>query len=480
MSNNNSVSSRPLAVDLDGTLLRTDSLLELALKAIGQGKWCPFITLGRGRAAFKQALADSVTLELDTLPWNDQVMGLINQVRASGRPVWLVTAANEALAGEVAAHFGFFEGVIASGSRNIKGDSKAEVLESKFGSKEFDYVGDAFCDLAVWSRCRIPYVVGNQRILYAKVKKLNPEAVNIDSASQGALFSLLKALRPHQWSKNLLVFVAMFLSHQFNTATFFTSLAAFAIFCLCSSGGYLINDLLDLESDRKHPQKNRRPFASGQVGLGAGVAASFALFGSALVLSLWLLPFTFLLVAVLYSVLTVSYSFHFKTVPLVDVIMLACLYTIRIVAGSCALLISVSPWILSFSMFLFLAVAIVKRISELAMSDRRQLEINARRGYRPEDCSVLIALTAGSICATVLTILLYVTDADSVSRLYDNAIILTFFCPVLFYWMARLLFLAVRGLLPHDPVLFALKDKVSYICLVIGLIVYVSATGFQL
>lgn len=472
------VKNKVLVLDLDGTLLKTDSLWELFLIAIAGGNFSILFWLLRGRVEFKRRLAALHGYDLSLWPWNMEVLKLAKSWKAQGGEVWLATAANIVLAEHISRHFEFFAGVLGSdGTTNLKGKHKARALVEKFGEKGFAYAGDASCDLAIWQHCAAAYIVERHDKLYPQVVKICPEVHRI-AGGVGGLKALFKAMRPHQWSKNALVLIAPLLAHDFSFFAFFYSFIAFIVFCLLASSGYLVNDLLDLETDRKHPKKKMRVFASGNCSLAHGAIGA----GVLVFIALLLLPLFnsfFALLAFGYFTLTILYSLQFKRILLFDVVVLAILYSIRLVAGTVAIGAGLSIWILAFSFFVFGSLSLAKRIGEIIRLRGAQVAQSSRRGYTIEDASALAALDGGCICGATLTLALY-SGEHNASVQYSAPSFLLLFCPIIFYWLARFLVLAHRGQMHYDPVSFALRDKQSLLCLSAGALIYAIASGWLL
>ncbi len=470
---------RPLVLDLDGTLLRTDTLAETLLRLVATDPLAlaeAAATLRQGRAAFKRHVAAAQALDAATLVYHEEVLALAREAHDAGRPVYLVTAADQAIADGVAAHLGIFDGVYASdGTRNLKGAAKSALLVDRFGEGGFDYAGDAAVDLAVWRHAATAIVVDPAPGLLRRAKAVCASVRVVGRAPSQAQYLRVwaRALRLHQWAKNILVFLPVIAAHRMGFATLSQAAIGFVAFSLCASSVYLLNDLLDLPHDRLHPSKCRRPFASGALKLNQAPAMIAACLGGGFLLALTLNP-RFLLMLTVYYACTVTYSFGLKRRPVWDVMMLAGLYTLRVFAGSAATGIRISPWLLAFSLFLFFSLAVVKRQTELVQHLRSgKTEKLSGRGYMPEDLGVLSAMAASSGYMAVLVMALYVNSAD-VLPLYRHPTALWTLCPILLFWISRVLMLAHRGRLHDDPVVFALRDRVSVLLGGIGLCAFVA------
>ena len=475
MNQNNDIGKMvPLVLDLDGTLLRTDSLWEMLCLELSAGSFGFIKALCGGKVALKKYLAERARLSPEILPWNDDILALGREAKKKGREVWLATAACEIWAEKVAENFGFFSGVLATNEKNLKGEAKAAVLAEKFGLNGYDYAGDAFYDLPVWEKARAAYVVTDNKKLVAKAAKSNPNLTHIPCGDRAAS-AALNALRPHQWAKNALLFTSFFLGHIFTLHAFLLCLLGFCLFCMVASSGYMINDLLDLTADRRNPEKRFRPFAAGILPVSTGFLLASTLMATAFILGALLLPPVFSVALIVYAVVTLLYSLRLKRIAILDVIILSLLYVLRIAAGIFALSIQLSLWIFIFSLFIFLALALCKRIAELRILASIGMSFDKHRDYQPEDLHFLCALSASAICAATMTLALYVGDALAF-KYYVEPQWLLLFCPVLLFWLGRFILLAWRGKMKSDPVLFALKDKISLACLGIGFILYTLAT----
>jgi 4-hydroxybenzoate polyprenyltransferase/phosphoserine phosphatase len=362
----------PLAVDVDGTLLRTDLLQEAALQFTARYPLQTPLILGwlmQGKAALKTHLADRVDPGVASAPLRDEVMALVRAAQAEGRPVYLASASDRRYVEALAARIGGIAGVFATGDgTNLSGRAKAEQLTAAFGVGGYDYVGDSQVDFQVWRSARRVLAVARSDGFAARVKRTFPDAV-IVASPRAKLRSYARAMRPHQWAKNTLVFLSVIAGHHFDAATILATTVAFVCFCAAASSAYILNDLLDLPSDREHPTKVNRPFASAMVPIANGLALSAALMTLAVGLS-FILPLRFTLTLGAYVVTTLAYSFVLKRRPIIDVITLGGLYTLRVFAGLAATTAATSQWLLIFSLFLFLSLAVVKRCAELV--ERRQ------------------------------------------------------------------------------------------------------------
>ncbi len=451
-----------LAVDLDGSLLRTDLLVESTLALLGRRPWLALRFPGwmlRGKAHFKREVASRVELDIASLPWDGRVLELVRAAKGA-RPLVLCTASDEKLARAVADHLGLFDEVIASdGRRNMSGSAKAQALVERYGEKGFDYIGNTGIDLKVWPHARQAIVANAPASLARAAGKVSTLGQHLPVVD-GGVRDWVRALRLHQWLKNLLVFLPLLASHQFfNPVAIMDAAVAFVAFGLCASGVYLLNDLLDLAADRHHPRKRARPFAAGRLPLVQGLLLSPLLTLASFGLALRLSP-KFAAVLVLYYALTLAYSFRLKRKAMLDVMVLAGLYTLRIIAGSVLLVAAPSFWLLAFSMFLFLSLAMLKRYTELRTLLVDGKEASLGRGYTVDDLPLVQSLGGASGYLAVLVLALYINSTAS-ELLYRRPQVLWLLCPLLLYWISRAWMIAHRGRMRDDPVLFAVTDRTS-------------------
>jgi len=430
----------------------------------------------RGRANLKARLAQVVQPETEFLPFREEVLQIVRERKRQGGEVLLVTASNEILARQVAAECGHFDDVLASsGTVNLKGETKKSVLEKKFGVKRFDYVGDSSSDMPVWQSAHTAIVVGRDANFVRKVSKINENVMHL-SEELPPVLPWLKLLRLHQWAKNLIIFVPLLTSHRILDLPVLSQGAlAFFSFSFLASGTYIFNDLCDLDNDRAHATKRRRPLAYGSVGLPAAVVAAFSLVLMAVAIGS-LLGTVFLGVLAVYCAVSTLYSSVLKRVALVDVIVLAGLYIWRLVAGGVATGIALSNWLISFALFVFASLALAKRYVELSDASGAKASHTPSprgRGYLASDMQVVLAMGISSAVVSCLVVLLYVNSPE-VIELYRHPHALFLLAPLVLYWIGRVWMLASRGQLHEDPVLFAVKDKCSYIvaaCMLVVLLV---------
>jgi 4-hydroxybenzoate polyprenyltransferase len=464
-------SACPLVIDLDGTILRSDLLVESALAHVRSHPdeaFHPLYWLSRGKAYLKERLAESNDIDAARLPYNEPLIDFIREARDDGREIVLATASHRIYAEQIADYLDVFDRVLATeGSTNLSAGTKRDALVAEFGEGGFDYAGNSRDDLQIWAVARHAYLVDPEFGVEAAARKLgNVEAV-INTPGQ-PLRLWAKAMRLHQWTKNLLIFVPLIAAHQLgNAALLLDGLLAFLFFGLCASSVYLLNDLLDLEDDRHHPSKHRRPFASGQLSLKSGLALIPVLLAVAFFGAFLLLPWQFGAVMGVYYLLTLTYSLSLKRLMMIDVITLGMLYTLRIIAGTFAFGVTPTFWMLTFSMFLFQSLALVKRYAELREARRKGDTGKTRgRGYFPGDLDMIASLGSASGYLSVLVLALYVQDVNIVV-LYNHPKVIWLSCPLLLFWISRMWMLTHRGQMHDDPVVFAIKDRSS---LVIGVL----------
>ncbi len=464
MTDESKSSPRPLCVDLDGTLVKTDTFAQALLLLI-RTRPAALLSIPRwaaeGLAAFKQRIAQEVLLDPAALPFHSDFLSFLKSEHEKGRKLVLATASDKSVARRVADHLGLFSEVIASdGLVNLKAEHKRDALVALFGEQGFDYAGNASDDRIVWEAAAEVIAVnpcGSVR------RALRGKEVTFFEDRPAKWKAWLKAIRVNQWMKNILVFLPMLLAHEWSDpALFGKAILAFFAFSFAASAIYVLNDLFDLHADQHHPRKRKRSFAAGNLSLmGAAVAAPLLVL-AAFAIAVHL-PAAFTAVLLIYLVTTTLYSWRLKQIALLDVMTLAGLYTIRILAGSAAYGVETSPWLVAFSIFIFFSLAVVKRYAELLEATQEQPEkIHARgRGYRISDLPLLVGFGAGSGCVSVLVLALYI-NSEKVMQFYKNPAALWLLCPLLLYWIARIWLLAGRGELSDDPLDFAARDPQTW------------------
>ena len=452
----------PLVIDLDGTLIHSDLLHESVLYLLKEKPWLFFYLpywLLKGKARLKSELAKVIEFPIDSLPYNEELIGYIREQRGLGREIILCTASNQNSAQSVANYLGIFDGVLASNEHiNLAGIVKAKTLSDRYGDRGFDYAGNSHADLAVWANAHRAIIVNGASSLVKKVNDLFVVEKIFPPPTTG-FKSWIKVFRLHQWVKNILIFMPAIAAHTSMTGALWKDLIlAFFSFSLCASFVYVLNDLLDLESDRRHLRKRYRPFASGQVPIWIGVVLAPILILSSLLLAVDV-GNSFLYWLLIYLALTSFYSWGLKRLVIVDVLTLAILYTLRIVAGAAAMEMPLSFWILAFSIFLFLSLAFIKRDAELQSHDGEGQQLHGR-GYITSDASLIQQLGVSSGYAAVLVLALYI-NSENVVRLYRMPEMIWGAVPLLLWWLSWMWFQANRGLMHDDPIVFAIKDRTS-------------------
>jgi 4-hydroxybenzoate polyprenyltransferase len=469
--------SIPLCVDLDGTLVNSDTLVESAVLLVKANPFYLFslvFWLFSGKAYLKEQIASRTNVAVATLPFNQPLVIWLREQRKAGRKLVLVTAANYRIAEAISVHLDLFDEVIAStATRNMSASTKRDELVARFGRGGYDYVGNSRDDVKVWSACRRAVLVNASDAVAAQaapleaVEKAFPREYNQWKA-------LLKGMRPHQWSKNLLIFVSMFVAQTYTDISLLVAtIIAFISFCLCSSSVYLINDLMDMETDRAHSEKHTRPFASGRAPVTLGVLAMPVLLLASGLLAWWA-GAMFLVALVLYFIVTLAYSLVIKRIAMMDVLVLAILYTLRIIAGASVAHELPSVWLMSFSMFIFTSLAMAKRYAELRSLDAESGAWASGRGYHVTDLSIIAQLGTASGYISILVLALYI-DTQEMQDAYQDQRMIWLLCPLLMYWIGRIWLLAGRGVLTQDPVVFATRDKVSYMVFLMGMLTFVLA-----
>ncbi len=455
----------PLCVDLDGTLIKTDLLWESLLVLLKQNPLLAILLpwwLLKGKAHLKHEIARRVTLDASTLPYDQELVEFLSNERRAGRELMLATASHTSYAQAVAAHLGLFDERVYGSDRsvNLKGARKVALLVERYGARRFAYAGNSTADFPVWAEAGEAIVVNASATVVSRARTLTTVS-RVFSTPVTWVKQVAKALRVHQWAKNVLVFVPVLASHQLTNGRLLLQAGlAFFSFSLCASSVYIVNDCLDLESDRRHPRKRNRPFASGSLSIPFGLALAAACLLGGILLA-FALPRLFWLVLAGYLVLTTAYSLYLKQFVLLDVIILAQLYTVRVYGGGAATGVPPSHWLLTFSLFLFLSLALVKRFTELRLMSQAEGEGLPGRGYWVTDVEHVSSIGTASGLLAVLVLALYISSKE-VLLLYTHADVLWLVCPVMLYWISRVWMLAYRNRMDDDPVVFAVKDPKSY------------------
>jgi HAD superfamily hydrolase (TIGR01549 family) len=454
-----------IVVDLDGTLVMTDTFAASLLEALRKHPFCFVVLIAalfRGRAFCKRIAAALGELNVASLPYNEPLIDYLRQQRAYGRHLVLATGADLSIATRVAEHLGIFDEVIGSdGECNVVGAEKLRAIQARIGDVPFTYAGDSRADMKIWLRSDKAILVGAPRSCARQLSAANIEVQRAFERPTGTWKSLVRGLRPHQWAKNILVFVPVLLAHQlWNPLVMRHALLAFLGLSFCASALYVVNDLLDLQADRLHPTKRRRPLASGQVGLGAGLGLGVLVGVTAIGIGVTL-PVQSSILLSAYAAASLLYSLRLKRMLFLDVVSLALLYALRVLYGGSATGIKISVWTLAFSLFLFASLATVKRLAELRRVNLAESGLQGFRGYRECDVNQLSSLASAAGYAAVLVLALYINSPE-VQLLYRHPQGLWLLCPILIYWISRCTLIANRGDLEDDPVAFALKDRATW------------------
>ncbi|MBK1653893.1 4-hydroxybenzoate polyprenyltransferase [Allochromatium vinosum] len=469
-----------LVVDLDGTLTPTDTLAESVVKLVKQSPsnlvWLA-LSLPKGKAAFKRFVAANSTFSAATLPYREPLLDYLRNEREGGRRLILATASHETIAEGVSTHLGIFDEVIATDTINLKGTNKLDAIRKAVG-EDFVYAGDSAADLPIWESAKAAILVGANDTTSEAVRRVRPVEAEFPR-DPVQLRTWAKALRIHQWLKNLLIFVPVLTAFSFlDVGKLVDSAVAFLAFSLAASATYVVNDLWDLDSDRIHPRKRRRPLASADVSIVSALVVSafclvagFALAG--------MLSTQFLLILVLYLIVTSSYSWVLKQYVLIDVIILSLLYTLRIIAGSVAIGVMTSTWLLAFSVFLFLSLALVKRCAELVALEKAGDVATSGRDYRVTDLTVLWPLGVGAAMSAVVVFGLFISSPETAVR-YGTPLALWLVALGLIYWLSRLWIKTGRGEMHDDPVVYAIKDRGSRIVVFFMTATMIAAHYFEI
>ena len=467
-----------LFVDLDGTLIKSDLLFECLVPIIKNYFYAIFLApfwLLKGKAYLKDKFSDLVSINPEILPYNNNVLEYIRKEKENGSKIILATASNIKLAKSISDYLGIFDDVIASSKEeNLKGKNKLNkiklYIENNNTNKEFSYIGDSEADVKIFNETNIPIVVGNKNV-FNKIKSKNDKTTFVDGENDFSLKKFFKMIRTYQWVKNFLIFLPLILAHKFlDVNLLLKALVAFFSFSFLASSVYIINDIMDVESDRIHPSKKNRPIASGAVKISSALKVAFILMPLSFIISIFLGK-EFLFVLLTYFITTSCYSFYLKKIMLVDILFLSLLYTVRIFAGGVALNIYLSPWLFMFSLFFFFSLACAKRYSELyAVRNNLQDEIKGR-GYQAQDLEQIQIFGSSSGYIAILIFALYI-QSDISMKLYKTPSFFWALCPIMLYWISRVWLLSHRGQMTQDPIIFALKDKVSYVVLILSIIIF--------
>jgi len=476
-----SKTNTPLVVDLDGTLTPTDTLVESLIHVIKQSPLNLLrvpLWLLKGRAGFKASIAEKTRLATESLPYRESLVTYLRAEKAQGRRIILATAAHHSIAEGVARHLGLFDQVLATTpDHNLKGHAKLKAIQKNVG-ESFVYAGDTQADLPIWQAAKAAILVGVPPALAATVREKTPIEREFPN-EKVTLTDWLRALRVHQWLKNLLLFVPLLTAFSFMELGKWLSMGqAFLAFSMAASATYIINDLWDLDSDRLHPRKRLRPFASAKLPILHGVAVAGVGLASAFLLA-YTVSTSFCLMLFAYLVLTSAYSWTLKKYVLIDAVMLSLLYTLRILAGAVAIKVATSSWLLAFSVFIFLSLALVKRCAELVSLEKSGQAMAHGRDYRVSDLTVLWPFGTGAALSAVVVFGLFISTPETQIR-YATPQLLWLVAIGLVYWLGRLWIKTSRGEMHDDPVVYAIKDYGSRITIAGMLVAMLLAHFFSL
>lgn len=466
--------SKILCVDLDGTLVRTDTIYEI-LAYLFKNKIGIFflvvLAIFRGRPYFKKKLFEAYPDIPLVLPFNKEFLEYLKNEKENGRKLVLVTAANQGVADKFAREIPLFDAAFGSDEkRNLKSHEKAAFLNSLYGKGEYDYAGNSSADYAVWESTHEAIVVNASICVTERAKKVASVSHIFDKQKSFA-WSLLKAIRPHQFSKNLLVFLPFLTNHIYSLSLFTLSCLAFIAFSLITASVYLINDTLDAQLDRMHPKKQHRPIANGDLNIQKAFFCTLFFLITGFAIAYITLPFAFFLFLMAYFLITQAYNFLFKQHPVIDAFSLTILYTLRLLAGIAAINAFYSPWLIGFSLFFFLSLAFTKRDIELYNHIHKH---PAQRKYLAEDKLFVQIISIVSGYMSILILALY-TQSQIALSLYQYPYMLWAIILMLSYWLTRVFFLANRGEIDEDPVSFALRDKLSWFLVILSIFLMIWA-----
>lgn len=467
-----------LFVDLDGTLVATDTLFESIVLFL---KINPFRIIHlllwylKGKVYFKEQLSRNVTINTALLPYRQEVLDYIRKAKAQGKQVVLATATHQKIANAVSSHLSIFNGVIATNqSYNLKGKRKLDAILNYVGEQSFDYIGDSKADISIWQAARKAIIINpSSSLLKGLGNNTNIKTIKTGRSSSNVR-AWIKAIRIHQWFKNILLFLPIIMAHRFfDLDLLLDNVLVFISFSLTASAGYIFNDILDLEADRQHPIKKQRPFAAGLLSVKSGFIAFLFLILCGFTIALFTIPMLFSIILLLYLIITTTYSLFLKRKMIIDVIALSILYNIRIIAGGVAITVPISSWLIVFSMFFFISLAFMKRYNDLiTLGDIKQNMVG--RGYIKEDLAIVgsAGLSSGYISLLVFTLYIY---SDHVKALYKQPFLLWLVIPVILYFISRMWLKTTRGEMTNDPIIYIIKDRFSYIILVIIIAIFILA-----
>jgi len=474
--------NNPVIVDLESALIRTNITIESCLLYLKKYPLGLFKLLGwylRGILVLKEKISAVVIPNPELLPYNKAVLDYLVNAHEEGKEIYLVSSADQRAVDMVSKHLNIFSGAIGSdNNRNLTGQAKLEAINEKVGNKNFEYIGYSKGDDLIVENANAVVICTNKtgKNNHLKSKRNSKEKKEVNCDNVGGLKYWIKTLRIYQWSKNTLLFLALLMSHRMLEADLLLkSTFAFLAFSLIASSVYILNDLFDLEDDRQHPTKKERPLASGNISVSGGLLIVPLLIIGGFTISISQLPKLHTLVLLLYLLATTGYSLYLKEVLFVDVILLGLLYTLRVLAGGFATGVEVSSWLLGFSGFFFLSLAFMKRYTDLILFKKNNQEELFGRGYSLNDSEFVIKAGIASAFVSLLILALYITS-DQVLLLYNQPALLWLTIPLILYWLMNMWYNTNKGKMSDDPIIFAIKDKASYIVFILVLVIIISAT----
>ena len=466
-----------LLVDLDKTLIKSDYLQESFINCFSQNIFSPitsiFILLKNGKAFLKKYLFNKANISIESLPYNKKVLDVIYQWKEKNpeKKVILISATYHEVVERIANHLECFDDWHGTRDENLKSEIKLKKIKDLTGGESFTYIGDSFADLVIWKNAKKCYLVNPSKRLLKAVTKINDSIEIIASKKSNLFFEVIKTIRVHQWVKNLLIFIPAILSLKPFVDLLEVLVSGFFAFSFIASAFYILNDLFDIESDRVHHSKKHRAFASGSLSIIQGFFIFIFLIVAAILISISL-PQTFQLLLLLYAVATFAYSKYLKKLVILDILTLSSLYLLRVIIGGALAEITISNWLLTFSVFFFLFLASIKRWVEL---NKLNVEVISGRGYQISDKSFVTNLSYFSGLVSILVICLYIESQQALT-LYNQSKILWLIPIILLYWVLETLFKVERGQIDEDPVKYALKSKTSYISLIGFIIIFLLST----
>lgn len=466
-----------LFVDLDKTLIKSDFLLESFVRYFSKNIFAPILCLGvlitKGKVGLKEFLSNKSDISVENLPYNQQVLDAIYQWKENypKEKVILISATHQDVIERIAYHLKCFDAWYGTDHENLKSEIKLKKIKDLTEGESFTYIGDSFADLVIWENAEKCYLVNPTKSLLNAVTKINDSIEIIANKKSNLFFEVIKTMRVYQWVKNLLIFIPAILSLKPFDHFLGDLVSGFFAFSLIASAFYILNDLFDIENDRIHHSKKHRAFASGSLSINQGLFIFIFLIAIAILISLSL-PQSFQFLLLLYSVSTFTYSKYFKKLAILDILILSFLYMLRVITGGALVEITISNWLLTFSVFFFLFLASVKRWIEL---NKLNTEMISGRGYQISDKSFVTNLSYFSGLISILVICLYIESQQALT-LYNQSKILWFIPTILLYWVLETLFKVERGQIDEDPVKYALKSKTSYISLVGFVIILLLST----